>query len=355
MGELEELHVEAYRSLRGVKLEHLGRMNLLVGANNAGKTSVLEAIGLVARPLDPAQWVQTVTNRDASGPLIDGLWALFPETRALTLERGDETSSAISIHANFGEEKRHLRAYTLAFVEQWTDVDRVGAEPQAEAVVRIQAEVEASGARAIKHEMEFRSTPRRVPYGTGVPLVRVFVITPVTHLSTAQLIAHYSHVIDEGAKGKPLELLKLFDPGVTDVLISRPFGRDVIRVAHEKRGIVDLATFGDGMRRAFAMSIALSRASGGILLIDEIESAIHARLLGSVLPWLVRAAMEANVQIVATTHSLEAIDACLAAFADAAPETVITYHLRRTESGHVCHRYDLTGLRGLRDEGLDIR
>jgi hypothetical protein len=356
MSGLEELRVEAYRSLKSVRLEHLGRMNLLVGANNAGKTSVLEAIGLVARPLDPAQWVQTVTNRDASGPLVDGLWALFPTSTALTLESGDETSKAISIHANLSDGNRHLRAYTIAFVEQWTDVDRLSADPQSDAVVRIHLEVRAGGAKTSKHEMEFRSTtPRRVPVGVGVPPVRVFVITPITHRSTAQLITHLSHVIDEGAKGKSVELLKMFDPNVSDVLISRPFGRDAIRVVHEKSGVVDLATFGDGMRRAFAMSVALSRASGGILLVDEIESAIHARALDSVLPWLVRAAEEAKVQIIATTHSLEAIDASLAAFADAAPETVITYHLRRTEDGHVCRRYDLAGLRDLRDEGLDIR
>lgn len=355
MDGLEELRVDAYRSLRNVKLEHLGRTNLLVGANNAGKTSVLEAIGLVARPLDPGQWVQTVSNRDASGPLVDGLWALFPTSTALTLESGDETSKPISIHANLGGKDRHLRAHAIAFVEQWTDVDRVGADPQADAVVRIHTEVKVRGAKANKHEMEFRSNPRRVPVGAGVIPVRVFVVTPITHRSTAQLITHLSHVIDEGTKAKSVDLLRMFDPDVTDVSISRPFGRDAIRVVHEKSGVVDLATFGDGMRRAFAMSVALSRASGGILLVDEIESAIHARALDTVLPWLVRAAEEADVQIVATTHSLEAIDAALAAFASATPDAVITYHLRRTEAGHVCHRYDLAELRGLREEGLDIR
>jgi predicted ATPase len=355
MDGLQELRVDAYRSLRGVKLEHLGRMNLLVGANNTGKTSVLEAIGLVARPLDPAQWVQTVSNRDASGSLVDGLWGLFPASTALTLESGDETSKQIVIQANLGEKDRHLRAYAIAFVEQWAEVEQVGAIPQSDSVVRIHTDVRVGGAKPSKHEMEFRSSPRRVPVGTGVVPVRVFVITPFTHRSTAQLVTHLSHVIDEGTKAKSVELLRMFDSGVEDVSISRPFGRDAIRVVHEKNGVVDLAAFGDGMRRAFAMSLALSRASGGLLLVDEIESGIHARALFSVLPWLVRAAEEANVQIVATTHSLEAIDAVLAAFANAAHEAVITYHLRRTETGHVCQRYDLVGLRGLREEGLDIR
>jgi hypothetical protein len=72
------------------------------------------------------------------------------------------------------------------------------------------------------------------------------------------------------------------------------------------------------------------------------------------LPWLARAAMTADVQLVVTTHSLEAVDAVLRAFDDEEPG-VVAYHLRRTESGHACRRYDLAGLRDIRDEGLDIR
>jgi hypothetical protein len=352
---LEKLRVDAYRSLQEVRLEQLGRMNLIVGSNNAGKTSVLEAIGLAARPLDPSQWVQTASNRDATGPLVDGLWSLFPKSSVLTLDGTDETSKTISIRAHFGGTERHLRAHALAFVEQWTDVDRAGGAPQNDAVVRIYAEVNEAK-KKISHELEFWSSPRRATVGTGVVPIRVFTITPVTHRSTALLITHLSQAIDEGAKTKSVELLKMFDPGVTDVSISRPFGRDAIRIAHDKRGVVDLSSFGDGMRRAFAMSVALSRARGGILLIDEIESAIHARALDSVLPWLVRAAQEADVQIIATTHSLEAIDSVLGAFTSAAPETMITYHIRRADTGgHECRRYDLAGLRDLRDEGLDIR
>ncbi|AEI67381.1 AAA family ATPase [Corallococcus macrosporus] len=356
MASLEELCVGTYRSLRDVRLERLGRMNLLVGGNNAGKTSVLEAIGLVARPVDPGQWIQTVTNRDASGPLVDGLWALFPGSTALTLEGESEESRPISIQARFEGQSRQLRAEALAFIEQrWADSDRASPDPRSDVVVRLQMEVSAGDATPMNHELDFGSTPRRLPIPHGVALFRVFVVTPMTHRSTAQLITHLSHVIDEGTKGKAVELLRMFDPHVSDVLISRPFGRDAIRVVHERRGVVDLATFGDGMRRAFAMSVALSRASGGILLVDEIESAIHARALDSVLPWLVRAAGEAKVQIVATTHSLEAVDASLGAFVSAPSDEVITYHLRRSEGGHACLRYDLDGLRSLRDEGLDIR
>lgn len=353
MSRLQELYIESYRAVRGLRLQQFGRMNLLVGSNNAGKTSVLEAVGLLARPLDPGQWVQTATNRDASGPVVDSLWGIFPSASALNLEGGEQSSKHIRIRATL-EEERRLRAYATAFTEAWADLERPGAEAQTDAVIRIRADVE-EGLKKAGHEMEFRSTPRRVALGHGITHLRAFVVTPTTHRSTQQLVTHLSHVIDLGQKEKCVELLQIFDDAVEDVEISRPLSRDTIRVRLKNNVVLDLATFGDGMRRAFAMSIALIRAAGGILLIDEIESAIHARALGQVLPWLVRAAEGADVQVLATTHSLEAIDAVLRVFEGEKPDTVVTYHLRRSDGSHVCHRYELPELRDLREEGLDIR
>ena len=43
---LRSLEIRNYRNLRHLTIEKLGRVNLLIGKNNTGKTSVLEAIYL---------------------------------------------------------------------------------------------------------------------------------------------------------------------------------------------------------------------------------------------------------------------------------------------------------------------
>ena len=55
------------------------------------------------------------------------------------------------------------------------------------------------------------------------------------------------------------------------------------------------------------------KAKDGVLLIDEIETAIHFSALGKVYKWLVESCERLNVQLIATTHSLEALDAILTA------------------------------------------
>jgi hypothetical protein len=60
----EHLHINAFRGLRNVRLEQLGRVNLLVGGNNSGKTSVLEAAMLFGRPADSRTWMQASGGRE---------------------------------------------------------------------------------------------------------------------------------------------------------------------------------------------------------------------------------------------------------------------------------------------------
>lgn len=53
------LHIQSFRGLRDLQLEACGPVNLLVGGNNSGKTSILEALLLLASPEDPRQWAST--------------------------------------------------------------------------------------------------------------------------------------------------------------------------------------------------------------------------------------------------------------------------------------------------------
>ncbi|MFM6100144.1 MAG: AAA family ATPase, partial [Dolichospermum sp.] len=44
---LKSIKIENFRCFKSFELQQLGRINLLVGENNSGKTSILEAIQLL--------------------------------------------------------------------------------------------------------------------------------------------------------------------------------------------------------------------------------------------------------------------------------------------------------------------
>src|SRR6266702_1749618 len=70
---LNSLEVRNFRTFRDLKIEHLGRINLLVGKNNVGKTSLLEAIRLYAsRASTPAFiWEIMSARYEAKHPFVN--------------------------------------------------------------------------------------------------------------------------------------------------------------------------------------------------------------------------------------------------------------------------------------------
>jgi len=82
MKHLDNLTIHRFRGLRDLALQELGQINLLVGANNSGKTSVLEAISTYCRPLDIGEWLKTSERREIkSSPKLplDAFKWLFPQ------------------------------------------------------------------------------------------------------------------------------------------------------------------------------------------------------------------------------------------------------------------------------------
>ena len=72
-----------------------------------------------------------------------------------------------------------------------------------------------------------------------------------------------------------------------------------------------LSTYGDGIKKVLALSNAIAMAAGGILLIDEIETAIHKKYYDDIFQFVVKACERFNVQVFISTHNIEAIDGIL--------------------------------------------
>lgn len=345
---LQDLTITFFRGITNASLAALSPVSVIFGANNTGKSSILEAAALLLRPVDPSQWVQVARQRDVDMTHADGLWSLFPSRTPLQLEDGPKQTDIIQISGTVGGVQRNLSARGLASMT-W---DSEESEDLSLMVTTCCTEADH---KPTEHRMEFRSRrDSQAQWGSEPHLYRSFTVTPATHRSTRNLVDHLSRAVDEGLKGLAVELLQLFDSEIQGLDVSASRGRDGVRVTHAKRGVVDLASFGDGMRRSAALALALVRAHGGLLLIDEIEAGIHPSILPDVFQRLIQAAREADVQILATTHSLEAIDALIAA-TNVHPDSLSAFYVERGRTGTSVRPYDRGRLVELREAGLDLR
>ena len=160
--------------------------------------------------------------------------------------------------------------------------------------------------RVWEQQMFFSSRPR-----SRKGLIPTETLTPYSYQINRLQVSKLSKRLFGHRRDAILELIRDFDPDVLGIEIASIRGdRPVLYLNHRRLGPAPLSIFGDALRRAVLLASTLSSLeSGGILLIDEIETGIHISVLQRVFDWLKRAAIELDVQIVATTHSLEAVDA----------------------------------------------
>ena len=70
---LNSLEIRNFRAFHDLKIEHLGRVNLLVGKNNVGKTSLLEALQLYASRASTPTFIWEImrTRHEVKQPFVN--------------------------------------------------------------------------------------------------------------------------------------------------------------------------------------------------------------------------------------------------------------------------------------------
>jgi AAA15 family ATPase/GTPase len=186
-------------------------------------------------------------------------------------------------------------------------------------------------------------------------MLPVDTVTPFSHRIEQLQVGLLSEAIFMGIKPEVIKLLASDGFRNYDLeILSHGGNRSSLYIDHKQVGISPLSSFGDGVRRLLFIALTLAKVQGGVLLIDEIETAIHTEALGSSFAWIVQWCQRLNVQLFATTHSLEAIDAILDA-SDSETDLVL-YRLEKRESQTKAIRLDRETLHIVRDElGQEVR
>ncbi len=145
--------------------------------------------------------------------------------------------------------------------------------------------------------------------------VPVQFITPES-LEMRPLAAICDQILLDSQEGDVIAATKILDPKIESIVFltgqgeAPPSARGragfVASFTDDKRR-VPLGSCGDGMRRLLALSAALIRAKGGFLIVDEIDTGFHYSIMTDVWKLVVSTADRLNIQVFATTHSLDCI------------------------------------------------
>lgn len=289
-----DLTIRNFRGIKNLTLPTLGRVNLLAGKNNTGKSSVLEAVLLHARNGSPNAIHEILTFREEFDDYIEtaGTPRLERSFEILNLFRGFPTLldhfKPIHVSENVKED-----VMTLSIgVEEEFPMLRVGTENK---VADYPYDIFTS-------------------FHTGRiirPLIKERMPCQIVHSGSRQRTNNLGPLWDKVALTKHeedvVEALRIFDPNIEDFsMIGRE--RPMVRAANLDHP-VPLSSFGDGMNRMLRIMLSLVNARGGVLLVDEFENGLHYSAQVDAWRMVFKLARDVDVQVFATTHSWDAISA----------------------------------------------
>lgn len=325
---LESLEIRQFRAFRHLSAERLGRVNLIVGKNNIGKTCLLEALSLYAsrgslllmqRLLEardegshlPARSVEDAEDQSVRY-LFCGRNDLMEQPAPIQIgpvNSPDDTLSIAVVWFTEHIDEDGRRRLSLLQPETYDTVDI----PIPGLAIRIGAQLILNypldrDIRSVRHVMR--------PEPKFKEIDCIFI--SANGLSRTRIDQLWDSIALTDLEQDVLASLHIIAPQVERVTLVGSQERGKERISRERIPMVRIAGLGDplplrslgeGMNRLFGVALALVNAQGGMLLIDEVESGLHYSAQSDLWCLIFQVARRLNVQVFATTHSWDCIEA----------------------------------------------
>lgn len=330
---LESFQVSNFRLFQHLEVGRLNRVNLVVGKNNAGKSTFLEAVELYASNADPTVLLDLVKSRQETwfseaqlqsqnftGNSVRHLF--FGHKLPKVGEQGillGEVSSNAKLHIgavayqNKNDDEGTIRKIRVPSVQlDLFDEDLSNVEVF---LVAEEGEKTRRLFRLDRDVRDIRRTSSRILYGRQESEFKsTWQVVSTENMPNRRLATLWDLTSLTDLESEVISALCLIDNRVSGVAFVEDFSQKLSgenRIPLVKIKGVDeplpLKSMGDGMTRLFHIIVALVNAQNGLLLIDEFENGLHWSVHPKVWDIIFQLSEKLNVQVFATTHSRDCI------------------------------------------------
>ena len=336
---LTSLKISNFRLLQNFQVSKLGRVNLIVGKNNAGKSTVLEALRIfagnahqmllqeIAASHDEKFRIreEDASDADTGLPFEDFFTGRqFPNDNNTKIEIGEidtvtDSSRLLQIQHVFlreteetvtndttGETRTRISRRPVAPSE----FEEMGDEPVIHALLVTKGDRSSIISLESGPRYKFGTRDNHIPCST----------IPTQFISIDELAEEWGKVVFREPAETIIKALQIIEPDLLDITFvdnqeeyrSPPMRKFASRSPRVKMsGLsrpIPLNSLGDGMLRVFQLLLKVFPAKGGFLLIDEFENGLHYSVQEKIWMVLFELSKKLNIQIFATTHSWDCIE-----------------------------------------------
>jgi AAA15 family ATPase/GTPase len=321
---LKSLKIENFRGFESFELNQLGRVNLLVGENNSGKTSVLEAV----------QFLASRTNLDSLSQIMADRGETFRSEERKNAAVGRDRELDIK-HLFYGHElllDKYFRITSIndSFEEEEVNVSFLASEyKQADLfdspddfnvdfeliltwifngdTAKLVAPLSSDG--GISSEYLRRNHPRSLKSSSiKIQSIKTQFVTSAS-VSISMMTELFNQVVLKPEEQDIIQALQNVDPMIERIAslgdrytsVQRRGGFVIKR--RDEVNPVPIGSMGDGIWRILGLALTAVGSKGGILLVDEIDTGLHFTAMLNMWKMIWKTAKDLNVQVFATTHS----------------------------------------------------
>jgi hypothetical protein len=321
---LTTLNIQNFKALRHLKIEKLAKVNLFVGEGNTGKTSVLEAIQCLPRKSEKshANMKSWFRNLNAESQPVEWMrWLPHNQEMGEGIQVSATASDGLTLHAIICQ-KEACSLSGHSFV------------------------IEDSNGLAVSWNL---------PLGHE-KLLKISHAATTSRNPSELAKAFDQWTPDIGYEDRFVAFVQGIEPTIKALRSKEHTGVRMLYASIGLPELIPLPLLGEGFNRLIEIFGAIIGEGAQIVLIDEIENGLHWKAHTKVWEGIRAVVATQDVQIFATTHSVECIDSAVEVFKGPPLDDLAVHRLERRGDGEIhCVTMDEQMLERMLERGWEVR
>lgn len=354
----KDIKIENFRGIHYAEIKGLKRVNLFVGTNNCGKTSVLEAIYTLANFSSPFDFRSTNIMRGYTNFNYESLDLHFYNrnfhNRVIISGTTDNNNSRKLEITPFKRNKVSISTKDSK-LDSFNSFDK---NKEFDSLIFSYSTIQEDtilfrGEASIGIDSSEEESISITTDSTYTEETTSFLIPPsIDRLELGKLLAK---LLENKLKDELITLIKEIDPNISDIMTNSN-NEILVDIGVDK--FIPINMMGDGVRRFLSLIIFLYGLGNGIIFIDEIDNGLHYSAIHKMWKLVLSISAKRNIQVFATSHSLDSLRAIntLMQNDENTDENIICYNLTHFDNGElVAYDYDKNSFNFQLNNDIEIR
>ena len=359
---LKDIHIQNYRGIKDLKIKDFKRINLLVGDNNSGKTSVLEATTILYPDL--VTFFEILMLRELGFIAINNKnitdFAInLPSLNKQFYNRNYAKPFKIESNLTQSGAKKSDKKLSLeaSLSKNYTKFDQI-INTQDQRISEINSFIAkySLGNKSQELGLSTNGTGKTIGESFGTKHVFISDATP----KVAQIFNAFEPVARASRESEYVKILKIFEPELCNI---KQAGDDLIFEKTDK-STISASYMGSGFLKFLSIFLTIDNLQNeaAIVSIDEVGNGLHPskqEIFWEVMFEFLK--KNKNLQIFATTHSDESVAALSKVFEktgkkDLGEDEIRLFKIRKTSKEEILvGDYNAEEIEAKVESGLEVR